>query len=343
MKRKSSIASLLGGLLFFITVAVIVTIAVLIYVTIEESFDRGQIALIMFTVIVFLAIVCTLIDFLRRRLTVDKPVNKILEATERIASGDFSVRIEPDHLYGRYNEYDCIMENVNRMAEELAKTEVLHNDFISNVSHELKTPLAVIQSYAASIRDGQLSEQEHAQYADTLVETTQKLTDLIVNILKLNKLENQQIKPEYEHVKLDEMLAEAVIRFEDLIDAKGLEINCDMDEVSVTSSPSYLEIVWNNLLSNAIKFTQEGGRIDVSVKRDKGKAVVKISDTGCGISSETGMHIFEKFYQGDTSHAKEGNGLGLALVKKVIDVLGGEITVESVIGKGTAFTIVLRG
>ncbi|MGN0817814.1 MAG: ATP-binding protein [Candidatus Coproplasma sp.] len=343
MKSKGKLLSLRGAIAFFLTISVVVTVAVMIYALVEERCDNRWIALIMLCVIVVLAALCTLFDCIRRKLTVDKPVQKIMDATERIASGDFSVRLEIDRPLSRHNDYDYIMENINRMAAELAKTEVLHNDFISNVSHELKTPLAVIRSYAALLRDGNIGEEERRQYADTLVAASERLSDLVVNVLKLNKLENQEIKPEYERIKLDEMLADAVVRFEEAIEQKNIGLECELDEVSVISSPSCLEIIWNNLLSNAVKFTDCGGKISVSLKGEGNNAIVKISDTGCGISPETGKHIFEKFYQGDTSHASEGNGLGLALVKKVIDVLGGEISVESEPGKGAAFTIVLRG
>ena len=127
------------------------------------------------------------------------------------------------------------------------------------------------------------------------------------------------------------------------MDEKGLIPECDLEEVTVVSDADFLEIVWDNLLSNAVKFTESGGKIGVSVRAERGQAVVKISDTGCGISAETGLHIFDKFYQGETSHAQEGNGLGLSLVKKVIDILGGEIAVESEVGKGSTFIVKLKG
>lgn len=332
----------LGMFLFFITISVIVMLAVLIYSYIEQTESKTMIALVMFGVIVFLAALCTVVDYLRRRFTVDKPVQKILEATDKVASGDFSVRLEVTHPINRYTEYDYIMENLNTMAIELSRTEVLHTDFVSNVSHEIKTPLAVIQNYAALLQNKNLDEQTRVTYAETLVNASKRLTALITNILKLNKLENQEIKPEYEKINLTEMLAEIVLGYEELIESKGLELECDFEEDSkIISSPSYLEIVWNNLLSNAIKFTESGGKITVTLKKQDGRAVVKVSDTGCGISAETGKHIFEKFYQGDTSHSQEGNGLGLALVKKVIDITGGKIDVSSELGKGTTFIITL--
>lgn len=344
MKRKNRNSTFVGALVLFVTILVFVSIAVWVYASIADACNgnKAVIAGVMLSVIVVFSAICSVVDFFRRRWMVDKPVGKILEATDKIATGDFSVRLDVDHSLSRYDEFDYIMENLNKMASELSRTEVLHTDFISNVSHEIKTPLAVIQNYATSLQNDNLDAQTRKAYARTLESASKRLTALITNILKLNKLENQEIKPEYETVNLTQTLAETVIGFEDLIERKGLELDCDFDEdVIVVSSPAYLEIVWNNLLSNAVKFT-ESGKIGVSLKKENGQAVVKVTDTGCGISAETGKHIFEKFYQGDTSHAQEGNGLGLALVKKVIDITGGTIAVNSELGKGTTFTITLR-
>ena len=234
------------------------------------------------------------------------------------------------------------MENLNKMAIELQKNEVLKTDFISNVSHEIKTPLAVIQNYATLLQDDTLDSETRKNHAKTLIAASKRITDLITNILKLNKLENQEIQEKHEKFNLTEALAENVVEFETIIEKKNLELNCDFDDVSVFSSKSLLEIVWNNLISNAIKFTPENGKIDISLKRKGKDAEIKVADTGCGMTSEVGAKIFEKFYQGDTSHATQGNGLGLALVKKVIDILGGEISVQSEVNKGSTFTILLK-
>ncbi|MDE6000901.1 MAG: HAMP domain-containing histidine kinase [Clostridia bacterium] len=343
-KKKITGVSVIGAVMFFIAIAAVVTIAVLIYNLVDGKSGGNEkvIAGVMLAVVAVLALIVTVCDILRRSFMVNKPVEKILAATDRIASGDFSVKLDITHSYRRYDEYDYIMENLNKMAAELARTEVLHNDFISNVSHELKTPLAIIQNYAAALQDDKLSAETRTKYAQTLTSASKKLTALIVNILKLNKLENQQIKPEAERVRLDELLAQAVLGFEEAIDNKNLQLDCDFDEVSLITNAGYLEIVFNNLLSNAVKFTGEGGKISVSLKNYDNKAVVKVTDSGCGIDPKTGRHIFEKFYQGDTSHSQEGNGLGLALVKKVIDLIGGQISVESELEKGSTFTVVLQ-
>ena len=343
MKRKKNSFTFFGGALFFITISIVVAIGISFYdlVVKRTNGNKGITVLVMFLTIVFLSAVCTVIDLFRRRQMVDKPVEKILSATEKIAAGDFSVRLQQRHGYREYDEYDWIMENLNTMTEALGKSEMLKTDFISNVSHELKTPLAVIKSYATLLKR-EKDEEQRKEYADILIKAAERLSDLVSNILKLSKLENDKIPAEKEKVRLDESISLAVIGLENKIEEKNLNVQCDLDEVSLFSVAGYLEIVWNNLLSNAIKFTDDGGMVEVSLKKEGEFAVVKVRDTGCGISPEMGSRIFDKFYQGDTSHAQERNGLGLALVKKVIDLLGGEISVESEQGKGTTFTVTLK-
>lgn len=341
-RKKRRRKMLFGVPAFFLLVAAVVTVAMLSYGFISErSEDRVFIAVAMLCVVLFLSLVCTVADAVRRRVTVDRPVQNILDATDRISSGDFSVRLEPLHAYGKYDEFDCIMENLNKMTAELSAKEMLHSDFIAGVSHEMKTPLAVIQNYAEAIRAGADAETTQ-EYAEIIGSSARRLAGLVTDVLKLNKLENRELPPETERIRLDEMLAAAALRYEELIDEKGIVLNCDLDEVTVLSAPHELEIVWNNLLSNAVKFTSAGGRISLSVKAENGKAVVRVADTGCGIPPSAGGRIFEKFYQADASRSGEGNGLGLALVKKVIDFLGGEIFVESEVGKGSTFTVRLN-
>lgn len=340
---RGRLLSPLGTVIIFLTVAAIITAALLVYDAAERRFagNRGAIAAVMLTVVIFLSIAGAAIDALRRKITTEGPVGQILDATERIARGDFSVRLTLPRPGDKHNDYGRIMENLNSMAAELAKTEVLRSDFIANVSHEFKTPLAVIQNYAAALRSAS-GEEERRQYADVLIGETKKLTALVSNILKLNKLENSGLNPARERIRLDEQLEQCALAFEDKIEEKNLQFDCDLCRAEIYSDADCLEIVWNNLLSNAVKFTEPGGKIFLSLLREGGDFLVRISDTGCGISEETGRRIFDKFYQGDTSHAQEGNGLGLALVKRVIGLLGAEISVESELGKGSTFTVRLR-
>lgn len=330
--------------LFFILIAFVVTCSFLIFlrsVNLDVELLRKN-ALATFINIFLLSLILCIIDAVRRKLTVDIPVNRITKSLKKITNGNFNERIKPVNT-PLNSHFNPIINSINLMTAELSNVETLRTDFISNVSHELKTPLAVMQNYAAMMQSPSLSEAERIEYAKAMSVASQRLSALITNILKLNKLENQQIFPESERYNLSEQLCQCLLNFENIWESKKLEIETDIDEnVFVNADEELLSLVWNNLFSNAVKFTDNGGKISVSLKRNDEKCVVKVSDTGCGMSRETGAHIFEKFYQGDTSHAAQGNGLGLALVKRVIDILGGEIMVESEIGKGSAFTIVLR-
>ena len=340
MKRRNF--SFFGCLLFFATIAATVTAAVMIYSAITHL-NGAAIACIMLAVIVVLSAICTLLDFFRRRYIDGRITDEIAAATALIARGDYSVRLTPRHSYAHYDEYDLIMENINSLAEELAKTEMLNGDFISNVSHEIKTPVAVISNYAAALKKGGLDKETREKYLETLVSASKRLSELVMNILKLNKLEHSTLAAEKAEVDLGENVRACVLDFEEAIDNKNLELDCDIDDFTIISDGSLLETVWHNLISNAVKFTPAGGKISVSLKKEGECAVVKVSDTGCGIASGTGAHIFDKFYQGDTSHAAEGNGLGLAMVKRIIDILGGEISVSSELNKGSTFTVKLKG
>jgi signal transduction histidine kinase len=271
----------------------------------------------------------------------DKPLRTLAEAAKKVSGGDFSIRV-PQRNDGKKDYIEVLIEDFNTMTTELATIETLKTDFITNVSHEIKTPLSVIQSYAAAIQDDALTTGERQEYGKTIVEASKKLTELVTNILKLNKLENQEILPISHAYSLDEQLRECVLNYEELWDKKNITLDGEnINEVEINCDRALLELVWNNLISNAIKFTGIGGTIALSLKAENGAAIVTISDSGCGMSAETVAHIFDRFYQGDTSHSAEGNGLGLSLVKKVIALVGGEISVASEIGEGTTFTVKL--
>ena len=330
--------------MFFATILTTSTASIVVYYFATSKTDGNLTVTIVSVlgIILFGATLCTLSDMYRRKIMVERPVRQILEATKQIASGNFDVKIEHIHEYDKYTEYDLIFDNINLVASELSKNEILKNDFISNVSHEIKTPLAVIQNYAKLLENKNISDKQKQDCLSGLQIQTKKLSELISNILKLNKLENQHIIAEIETFDLSELVRMCAINHENLIEKKNLSLECDIDDITITSSETMIEIVLNNLISNAIKFTESNGKIKISLKQDENHAILKVTDTGCGISNDVGMHIFEKFYQGNTSHSSEGNGLGLALVKRVIDNLGGEISVQSKLGKGSTFTIKLK-
>lgn len=293
--------------------------------------------------VLFLAILFTVLDTLYREYSVTKPINKIKEALDKVTAGDFSVRI--DYIKGPNsgNEFDEVITYLNNMIGELSGVETLRTDFVANVSHELKTPMAVMQNYGTLIQSPDLSDEKRIEYGKAITEQTRQLSSLVMNILKLNKLENQQIYPNVEKYDLGEQLCECMLEFESVWESKDIEIETDLtEEIYVEADKELLSLVWNNLLSNALKFTEPGGIVTLNLYADNECAYVQVKDTGCGMSPETGQNIFKKFYQGDTSHATKGNGLGLALVKRVIDICKGEISVSSRLGEGSTFTVKLN-
>ena len=332
---------------FFLTVGFAVSCCMMLFLNVLADsmglvFDAGNIAVaakLTFGNVLLITLIFGTIDHIRRKMMVDRPVKIIIDATERIMQGDFSVRVAQMHGAGMEG-FNQIGKAINAMAAELAGTETLRTDFIANVSHELKTPLAVMGNYATMLQRPGITEEERCEYAKAISEAARRLAQLITNILKLNKLENQQIFPQPQEFDLGEQLCECLLAFEDAWEAKNLEIETDIqDDVRIKSDPELLSLVWNNLISNAVKFTPGGGTIGLSLKKEEDSVVVQVRDTGCGMKPEVGQHIFEKFYQGDTSHATQGNGLGLALVKRVVDILKGEIGVQSIYGEGSTFTV----
>ena len=348
-KNRKKVAILQLFCIFFLLIAFVLTSSMYLFLTylgqsMNVVFTQSDVqlaALVTFGNVFMLSLVCAAVDLLRRKLTVERPVKRIIDGAQRVMDGDLSTRIEP--VRGVEPGFNVIIDYFNHMVQELSGMETLRTDFIANVSHELKTPLAVIQNYGTMLQQPNLDEEDRKDYARTVTNASQRLASLITNILKLNKLENQQIYPRKERFDLSEQLCECLLGFENAWEAKNLEIETDIaDGITVESDRELLSLVWNNLFSNAIKFTEEGGMIGLKLYTENSHAVVEVSDTGCGISPEIGAHIFEKFYQGDTSHATQGNGLGLALVKRVVDIVGGEIGVRSELGKGTTFTVKIK-
>ena len=337
---------------FFLIMCFVITCCMLLFlgeirsaVGLAAELPRAVIeraAKLTFANILLLSLLCTVVDEIWRRLTVERPVRRIVRAAEDMMKGDFSVRIQPLHSTDSLDGFDTIIDYFNQMAQELSGIETLRTDFISNVSHELKTPLAVIQNYGTLLQQPDLPERQRMEYAKQLTESARGLASLITNILRLNKLENQQIFPARQTYNLGEQLCACLLGFEHSWEEKHLELDTRLEEdVYVNTDPELLSLVWNNLFSNAVKFTGAGGRISLRLETQGELAVVRVSDTGCGIPPEVGRHIFEKFYQGDPSHATQGNGLGLALVKRVAEIVGADISVESAVGVGSTFTVKL--
>ncbi len=344
MKRSKKLPFFFGVLLFFITLTFAVATAILIYDYASEVLKGKKflIALVVFAVILSLAFLMTVIDVFRRKILVEKPNQEILTATEKISSGDFSVRLQIRKNPNFYNEYDELKDHINVMVEELNKNKILNADFVSAISHEFKTPIAVISNYAQLLQQEGISEEEKKKYVDTIYLTSKKLSEMVSSVLLLNKIENGGIMPPKEIALLEDVVAESVLKFENFAESKNVEFILDIEDFKVDFYLSYIGVILDNLISNAIKFSDRGKSIFISAKARGEDVVFTVKDSGCGISAEVGEKIFEKFYQADESRAKEGNGLGLALVKKIIDAVGGEISVESRIGQGSTFTVILR-
>lgn len=338
-------------LLFFLLISFLVTCSTMLFATIlsntlELQLDSENLNLAAKTTfgnVILLSILLTIMDAVRRKLTTDKVTRHIAEAAKKVVEGDFSVRISPVNQLGIDEKYNEIINCFNTMAEELAGVETLRTDFIANVSHEMKTPLAILQNYGTLLQTPDIDEKKRMEYAKGVTDASRRLSDMMTNILKLNRLEKQQIYPKTEEYDLGEQLCECLLGYESVWEQKNIEIETEIaEDVKVNTDGELLALVWNNLFSNAFKFTSEGGKVSVVLKATEHHAIVEVKDTGCGMSPEVGAHIFEKFYQGDTSHATQGNGLGLALVKRVVDILHGEISVESSLGKGSTFTVKFR-
>ena len=337
--------------IFFLLAAFVTTCCIMLFVnalqgSIGYEFTQEEItvaAKVTMLNVILLSIGMAVVDYVRRKLTVERPVKRITEATAKMMQGDFSVRINPMAKFATDDSFNEIIDCFNTMASELSGVETLRTDFIANVSHEMKTPLAVMQNYGTLLQAPDLPEEKRIEYAKAITDASRRLADMMTNILKLNRLENQQIYPNLTTFDLGEQLCESLLGYESTWERKNIEIETDIaEDVKVEADAELLSLVWNNLFSNAFKFTDECGKVTLTLTADENWATVKITDTGCGMSAEVGAHIFEKFYQGDTSHATQGNGLGLALVKRVVDIMQGEIGVESAVGVGTTFTVRIR-
>ena len=274
--------------------------------------------------------------FIGRRILA--PMVKLSKASKEVARGNFSITVNDS---SKLEEVQTTFRNFNAMVRELNSISTLSNDFVANVSHEFKTPLTAIEGYAMLLQDPSLSEQEHSEYLDKILFNIHRLTTLVGNILMLSKIESKSLAEQYKKFRLDEQLRQAVVSQEPVWSEKNITFDVALDEVVFYGCESLLTHVWTNLLGNAIKFSPDGGQIHIRLLDQKECVVVSITDHGCGMSPEVQERIFEKFYQADSSHKAHGNGLGLSLVKRIVELSDGVIEVLSKSDEGSTFRVIL--
>lgn len=269
-----------------------------------------------------------------------RPLNDLKKGLIKVSKGDFSVRLEQEGN----GEIAHIQENFNIMVQELQNTELFRNDFINDFSHEFKTPMVSVYGFAKQLKKGGLTDEQEKEYIDIIINESQRLINMSSNILVLNKLEKQEIITDKKEFSLDEELRRCILQLQEQWSAKNQELIPELDDVKYYGNSEMLTHVWLNVIGNAIKYTQEGGRIEVGLcinPKNSKEVKVTVSDNGIGMDKVTAERIFEKFYQGDSSHATGGNGLGLPMVKRIVELCGGRIKVKSELNKGTQFTVYL--
>lgn len=266
-----------------------------------------------------------------------KNVREFIEATDKLSRGDFSARLN----IRKPPEFRILSKNFNTMAEELGSIEVLRTDFINNFSHEFKTPIISIKGFAEILKDDDLSKEERNEYLDIIIEESKRLTSLATNVLNLSKIETQAILKEKQMFNIGEQIRQSILLLDSKFQSKNISLDINIEDCNIYANKKMLNQVWLNLLDNAIKFNNENGLVSVNMKKKEKEILITIIDSGIGISKEVVSKIFDKFYQEDTSHSTKGNGLGLTIVKKIIELHGGTIECESIVSKGTKFTIIL--
>ena len=269
--------------------------------------------------------------------TTESTIAQLAQGMRRVANGQFDTQLKgrPDEPFG------SIIRDFNQMTESLQDVEALRETFVSNVAHEFKTPLAYIQGYATLLQDDDLTPDKRSAYIANIINATRHLSEMIGNLLEISNLGRPTAHLETKMFSLDEQLRHAMAMFMPQIERKSMSYDIDLEPVDVDANEGLLADVWTNLLSNALKYTDDGGNVGVSLVKRSRQAIVKVSDTGCGMSDDQVKHAFDRFYQGEPSHASAGNGLGLAIVRMVVKKHGGTVSVESKPGRGTTFTVIL--
>jgi signal transduction histidine kinase len=327
-------------MVFLIILSFVLIMAVLAFLYFgigNNTMEHGNPFPPILTMMLFSLVIGTTISIMVGRKIL-APIADFSKAAKEIAGGNFDIYLNESH---RVNEISDVAHHFNIMVQELRSIETLRNDYVVNVSHEFKTPIAAIEGYATLLQDDDLSREEHAEYTGMIIDSARQLSTLSGNILKISKLENQEMLTEQTEYNLDEQLRQALLLLESFWTTKQLSLNIELEEQRYYGNEELIMQVWLNVLGNAIKFTPEGGEISVALHADSSWISVVISDTGTGMNAKVRKHIFEKFYQGDPARAAEGNGLGLPLAARIISLSKGTIEVSSDPGRGSTFTIKL--
>lgn len=289
----------------------------------------------------FLMLLCIAIAALLTGIFLDdriKPIHRVNEAMKKVSRGDFSERVDDKKCSGEIRE---LVQSYNHMAEELSGIEMFRTDFINNFSHEFKTPIVSIRGFARQLERDDITDEQRREYTRIIVSESERLANMSSNVLLLTKLENQQIITDKKPYMLDEQLRNCILLMEKQWSDKNLELRLELDEVEYNGDEEMMSHVWLNLISNAIKYSPEGGLLELGCMRVQNFIVVHVTDHGEGMDEMTQLRIFEKFYQGDSAHAAEGNGLGLSLVKRIAELCGGKVAVNSAPGEGSMFSVYL--
>lgn len=332
--------SLKFRLVFIVTLEIIISILLALGVDalcvwLLEDFWNVPVLVELMIIAIFVGIFAT--SFLTRWFI--DPIKKVGMAMEKISEGDFSTRLETSSTSKEIKE---IYSGFNMMAQELQSTEILQSDFVSTVSHEFKTPLSAIEGYSMLLQDDDNLTSEQKKYVEKIIFNTKRLSSLTGSILLLSKLENQSIIANKTQFDLDEQIRKSLLALEGEWEKKEIEFDIEMDDTNIIGNETLLHHIWDNLIGNAIKFSPHGGEVKIRLANSEKAVVFTISDKGPGISEEGKKHIFDKFYQEDSSHKQKGNGLGLALVKKIVDLEGGTVSVTNNADKGCTFTVMLK-
>lgn len=326
--------------IFLIMLTVMTLQGILMYLTLRFRFhadiDMPQFWRPIPLLMVLSAIVGVILTVIFSRVPL-RPIQELIQAINQLADGNFHVRIHLDLT----QEFVRLSDSFNRMAQELENTELLRSDFINSFSHEFKTPIVSLRGFAKLLKNGSLSPQEREEYLDIIIHESNRLSQLATNVLNLSKIEKLNILSDMETFGLSEEIRQSILLLASKWQKKEIELIIDMDELDYRGSRDLLNQVWINLIDNAIKFSPEKGKIKLKLHRIQNMVVFQILDNGCGMEEATMAHIFDRFYQGDPSHTTEGNGIGLTVVQKIVELHKGRINVQSEAGIGTTFTVSL--